>query len=110
MTAKNGSRSKNNVNGENIFSVLINNLVGYFLFRKWHPKYKIKLITLIVTTNEISEIGFEIPTKGYKKFINTPVNIRNDRLSPTEYKIASIVFILYNLRILRTRIPGMNDK
>ena len=65
---------------------------------------------LIVMVNGISEIGFEMPIRGYKEFISAPVNIKSERLNPTEYKIVSIGFNLCNLRILRIRIPGMNDK
>jgi hypothetical protein len=31
-----------------------------------------------------SEIGFETPSRGDKKFIKAPLNITRERLSPTE--------------------------
>ncbi|MBA7646799.1 hypothetical protein ES703_54565 [subsurface metagenome] len=53
------------------------------------------------------EIGLEIPIGGKAKFTNSPKNIIEARLSPTEYSRLSIMLTLWILRILRMRIPGM---
>jgi len=61
-----------------------------------------------VKTKGISEIGFEIPIKGYMEFISAPVNIKNERLNPIEYKIVSVTLELFILRIKSRRKPGTN--
>ena len=52
-------------------------------------------------------MGLEIPIRGKTKLANKPVNVIKARLSPTEYSKLSIAPILWILRILRTRIPGI---
>jgi hypothetical protein len=42
--------------------------------------------------------------------MNKPVNIKVERLNPTEYKILSILSRLCNLRILRIIVPGINKR
>jgi len=54
-----------------------------------------------------SEIGLETPTEDSAKSANAPINITKVRLSPTEYARLSIQLILWILRTLRIRIPGM---
>jgi hypothetical protein len=52
------------------------------------------------------EIGPE--KRGYNAFMNKPIHIKKEMLSPTEYRRTSIVLNSWNLRITRRRVPGMN--
>ncbi len=52
------------------------------------------------------EIGFENPKAGYSIFMKNPVNITKAILSPSEYKIVSIVFNLFSFRFWRINTPG----
>jgi len=54
-----------------------------------------------------AEIGLEIPTTGRAKLATRPEKKVIARLNPTEYNRLSMIPILWILRILRIRIPGM---
>jgi len=60
----------------------------------------------MIITIEPSEIG-RTPIMGNRKFIPNPVNIKNDMLNPTEYKMAFIT-LSFIFRIVMIRIPGTN--
>jgi len=107
---KNGSNSENSTHGENICCVSIEKDIIEFLFVKYDIKHRTKVTIVVVTINGINEMGFEIPTRGYKTFIKNPANIKIKRLIPIEYKNISIVYILCNPRIRSARIPGINTK
>ncbi|WP_269851761.1 hypothetical protein [Methanosarcina horonobensis] len=61
-----------------------------------------------MTIRGISDSGEEIPTKGNKKFISTPKNIKKHKLKPVEYKMTSIKLNLFNLSVSRIKNPGIN--
>ena len=68
---------------------------------------KIKVNMTKVANMGKTEIGLGIPIRGKAKLAATPENIIKARLNPTEYSRLSITPILWILRILRMRIPGM---
>ena len=68
---------------------------------------KIKVNMVKVAMMGKTEIGLEIPIRGKAKLAASPENIIKARLNPTEYSRLSIMPILWILRILRRRIPGM---
>jgi len=54
------------------------------------------------------EIGLSNPTKRQMVFKRNPVNIMMEILSPIAYSSDSTRLMLYNLRALRTKMPGIN--
>jgi hypothetical protein len=66
-------------------------------------------MTIFIVINKgICEIGFEIPSRGYNVLMNNPMNIRKAMLSPTQYKMVSIVFSLFSFRIRIINNPDKN--
>jgi hypothetical protein len=60
---------------------------------------------LITNTSGKSERGLAKPNSGNNAHMATPTSIRNDRLTPTESKIVSIL-LLSTLRAFSITYPG----
>jgi hypothetical protein len=64
----------------------------------------------MVANNGEADNGLKILKKGYISSASKPMNIKIAILNPTEKRMFSIELISSNLRVLRTRNPGRNER
>jgi hypothetical protein len=108
MTVTNGMLISKGTTGENLRLATGKFVCPLHLLH--NIRYKTSTIAKTDATIEKVDSGFGKPKIGYKVLNNRPRNIKNARLTPTEKRIVSVRPTLFNLKILRIKNPGINER
>ena len=68
------------------------------------------VIVLSVKVKLRVDNGVKIPNAGYKELTKNPTNIKSIILSPIDSKSLSIELNSFNLKIVKSKKPGINRK